>query len=170
MLDGRRLVQDLEMQLASLDVRQEAFEREYLEEKTRIEEMGGETAELFFARRTRSGNKIFNTLHQRLAVLQAEQRRDYAVSSVSEAVPPRFPVEVMPTKHMVMFGLAAMCVPFGLAFLFEFQHKRVVDPKALEDQLLVPVLGEVARMPVGRQGNSPRRRMYQESVESLGPT
>ena len=168
LLDGRRLVQDLEMQLASLDVRQEAFEREYLEEKNRIEQMDGETAELFFAKQDLAqANKIFNTLHQRMAVLQTEQKRDYAVSTVSEAVPARFPVEVMPTKHMAIFGLAAFCVPFGLAFLFEFQHKRVVDPKALEEQLLVPVLGEIARMPSGRRDNNPRRRMYQESVESL---
>ena len=165
-LSSRARVKSLESELIALNAKRDAFEREFQAENRKIEQMGGETADLNFARQDLAQSMhIFSKLNERAAILTTEQRRDYSVYTLSEAKPPRFPSQTLPYKHMAIFGLAGLLIPFGLAFVFEFQHKRLVDPKALEDQLLLPVLGEIARMPTRRNGH--QRQMYEESVESL---
>jgi capsular exopolysaccharide synthesis family protein len=76
---------------------------------------------------------------------------------------------------MAMLGGMLFLIPFGLAVGWELLVRRVSDAERLEQDVQLPVIGEIARLPTRRGrsyafgGGNPLREMdvFEESVDSL---
>lgn len=119
--------------------------------------------------------KLYAQVCDRLTRLRAEQHSPGQVSLLRRADLPLMPVETLPLKHIALAIVLGMGIPFALAMAWESMLGRVTDPDALTDQLDMPLLGEVPRLPRG--GLVPGRtltrlamqqqRRFEEAVESL---
>lgn len=94
-----------------------------------------------------------------------------SVNLLRPANVPTIPVERMPWKQVTVFGFGAFCIPFALALLWEMRVRRVSDTTALEQTSHLPVIGEIASLPMRRQGEvvngHPGVWLFEESVDSL---
>lgn len=165
--DRRQQIRDLEFQLVNVNTKREAYTADYLAEKARVEKLGGETAEIFFAKEDyEQSAEILSQLNHRLALLKTEQRRNNGIQSLAEAKPPTVPIEEMPYKRMGMVSLVGLVIPFAIALLLELRFKRVVCPDALELSANLPVIGEISRL-TGGSRNGQSQRMFEESIDAL---
>lgn len=112
---------------------------------------------------------------QRLVTLRTEQRAPERVELMRKADPPKTPVELLPLKKIGLLCTALFFLPFGLAFAWELYVRRVSDMQGLEQHTQLPVIGEIARLPMRTNrfyGLGARRleqdvSMFEESVDSL---
>lgn len=146
----------------------EILRKQYDEERARLEQFGGSSAELQFAQEELSvATGVLTKLRDRVAAIRTERRQDGTVRSLAPAFPPRTPVELIPVKKMVLASGAAFCVPFLLGLLWEFKIQRLADSSAVEkNSSLAPVVGEVAMLPTGST-NAKSHRIFEESIDSL---
>ena len=80
------------------------------------------------------------------------------------------PVEALPLKQMLLFGGLSLIFPLGLAFLWELRVRRVSDGQVLEQASQLPVIGQIASLPVRRRKNSQSSAdllLFEESIDSL---
>lgn len=162
-----RLVQDLQTQLANIRARAEAISGDYEAEKQRLEKLGGETAEIFFAREDyEQAAAILGQLNNRLAVLRTERGRGSSVSTMAAAKPPSWPIEEIPFKKILTASLGAFVLPFALAVLIEFLTKRLTNAGSVDFSLDRPVLGEIVKIPGGKQA-SRNHRLFEESIDAM---
>lgn len=89
-----------------------------------------------------------------------------------EAALPKEPDELIPFKPMLMAGGVMFVIPFGLALLWEMRIRRVSDTAQLEQGATVPVVGEIAALPLRRRISLTNResgglRLFEESIDSL---
>ncbi|QDV26808.1 polysaccharide biosynthesis tyrosine autokinase [Aureliella helgolandensis] len=160
-------IEEFQLQLDELDIRQAALQKEYEVEKSRLEKQGGETAEIFFAREDyEQAAEILSQLNNRLATLRTERGRGSSVSTMAAAKVPSWPIEEIPFKKVIMAGGAAFLLPFALALLLEFRMKRLTHVGGIEAQNLAPVLGEIARIPGGARSTQ-GHRLFEESIDAL---
>lgn len=165
--DRRQQLRDLEFQLVNVNTKREAYTADYMVEKARVEKLGGETAEIFFAKEDyEQSAEILSQLNKRLAHLKTEQRRSSEIVSIATAKPPTVPIEDLPYKRIGLVSLAGLCVPFAIALLLELRFKRVVSSDHLEQDANLPVIGEIARL-TGGPGNGRSQRMFEESIDAL---
>lgn len=166
-LNRVRELASMQSELDSLVTKRETLERAFAEEKTRLEQFAGESVDLYFAQQQyRQAASILEKLNLRIASLRTERQRGATVQSLAPATLPPSPTQDLPMKKMLFMGGAAFCIPFALALLWELVVKRVTNPKAIEARHLAPVIGEVARLPVGAFGGG-RKRIFEESVDTL---
>ena len=66
---------------------------------------------------------------------------------MKQALPPNSPVELVPWKQIMALSLAALCLPFGLALLWEFRSQRVAGVAQIQDSMNLPILAEVTCLP-----------------------
>lgn len=94
-----------------------------------------------------------------------------SMSIIREATIPFVPVANLPYKKLGMVGGASMLAPFLLAFLLEQLFRRVSTSTELAKCTSLPVLGEVATLPVirrsSRQKANPDLSLFRESVDIL---
>lgn len=165
--ERRQELRDLEVQLINAKSKREAFKAEHAAERARVEKLGGETADIFFAKEDyEQSAEILSQLNKSLAHLKTEQRRSSEVASIVEAKPPTVPIEELPYKQIGVASLAGLCFPFALALLLELRLKRVVCPDNLEQHANLPVIGEISRL-TGGPGNGRSQRMFEESIDAL---
>ncbi|TWU01254.1 Tyrosine-protein kinase YwqD [Stieleria varia] len=154
-------------QLAALKAKRAIIQQEYDEEKARLEQHGGDAADLHFAQEDREiAVGILGQLNQRLAAIRTERRRGSGVHTLAAATVPTRPIEPMPTKNMAVAGAGAFAIPFLLGLLWEFRSQRICDAAALGSKDLAPVIGEVARIPT-KVGVGKRQRVFEESIDTL---
>ncbi|WP_164101195.1 polysaccharide biosynthesis tyrosine autokinase [Candidatus Laterigemmans baculatus] len=154
-------------ELASLQSKRALLEASFAEEKRRLEQLSGETADLFFAQQEYAqAAAVLEKLNTRIASLRTERLRGATMQTLAVAKPPATPIEEVPMKKIMMAGGGALVVPFLFGLLWELNTKRVTTPALLESQKLAPVLGEIASLPSGAQGGR-RQRVFEESVEAL---
>lgn len=123
----------------------------------------------------KQADAVLGKIRERKVQLDAERRALDRITLRSAASPPTSPVEVLPFKKMLMAALAGLLLPFGLAVLWEFWCRRVSDTCDLQQQSMLPVVGEIARLPMrarGRGGFSEKSGnfamgMFEESIDSL---
>jgi len=144
------------------------LQKQYDEERSRLEQFGGASAELQFAQEELAvATDVLTQLRSRVAEIRTESRQDGAVRTLATATPPRSPVEAVPMKQLTMASLGAFCIPFLFGLLWELKIQRVTDSSVVErNNGLAPVVGEIAKLPSGsRSGKG--RRIFEESVDAL---
>tara|TARA_R110002049_G_scaffold285698_2_gene466834 strand:+ start:47574 stop:49889 length:2316 start_codon:yes stop_codon:yes gene_type:complete len=165
--DQLQAVRDEQRKLQELIRREGLLEQQYAQEKSRLEEFGGDTAELQFAQAEMGvANSVLTKLRDRIAAIRTERRRDGAVRTLAAAVPAKVPVETMPIKKMAMASTGAFMVPFLIGLLWELRIKRVTNAANVESRTRARVVGEVAKFPTGVRTKR-SRRVFEESIDSL---
>ncbi len=160
-------IQAINFDLINLRAKRLAFQEDYEEEKSRLEKLGGETAEIFFAQEDYAqAQEILQQLNERLAIMKTERGRGAGVTTMAAASRPAWPVEEIPLKKIGMASAAGFFIPFALAVFLEFRLKRITSAKSLESNELAPVVGEIARVPGGSKSTR-GHRLFEESVDAL---
>ncbi len=114
-------------------------------------QVSGETLDLEFARAELArAEAVHDQISQRLVTLRTEQRAPERVERLRTATTPTAPVELLPFKKIGVLCLALFCLPFGLAVAWELVVRRVSDADRLEQDTQLPVIGEIARLPLRR--------------------
>jgi len=166
----------MEDQLKSYELMEQYYSKKFHEEVEKAQEFTGETLELKFAQADLSlEEEVFALIASRVMKLRTEQRAPARVRMLQAAAPPKRPVELHPYKQILLGSMAGLLAPFGLAVLWERFVRRVSDARQLGQEARLPVLGEIARLPV-RTSVFPRSssqrvgqdlRIFEESVDSL---
>lgn len=159
--------QKMQRDLTALETKRKTLEESFEKEKGRLEQYAGGSVDLYFAQQEyRQAAAILDKLTMRIASLRTERQRGATMQTFARATPPIAPIEKLPTKKIIAFGGSAFVVPFLFALLWELIVKRISTPDAIESRKLMPVIGEVARLPVGSflSGN---KRIFEESVDAL---
>ena len=177
-LDSQRKEELARMQdqLRSYELMENVYTERFQKELENAQAFTGETLELKFAQADLSlEEEVFALIASRVMQLRTEQRAPARVALLKEAEPPKKPVELVPYKKILMGALAGLFFPFGLAVLWERIVRRVSDARQLGQQSQLPVVGEIARLPVrtsvfprsSSQHVSQDLRVFEESVDSL---
>jgi succinoglycan biosynthesis transport protein ExoP len=163
---------EMETQLESQRLLEKLLQERYNEQIGKRQQISGESLELEFKRdELARAEKVFDLIAQRALQLKTEQRAPERVTLLRRAETPVMPVEMFPVKAVTVVSLAGLLLPFGIAVLWERLARRVSDSQQVEEHLNVPVLAEIARLPVrtGRSGKSVRQELsvFEESVDGL---
>jgi capsular exopolysaccharide synthesis family protein len=121
--------------------------------------------------------EVFERIASRLMALRTEQRAPERVNRLQSAEVPTAPVVSVATLYKKM-GLAcfgSFLLPFALAVLRERLLQRVGDVRQLREDLHLPVVGQIAQLPLrahSLQQTASRRaredlQLFQESVDAL---
>ena len=163
----QQAIQDVQAQIENLKVKRETFSADYDQEKDRLGKFSGETTELYLAREHYNREReVLDKLSNRLVLLKAERGRGPSINTLSMAQDPNFALEETPIKKMGMVGGIAFLFPFAIALLLEFLAKRITNAEAVDSTQLIPIMGEIVRIPSGRK-RSLGQRMFEESVDAL---
>jgi polysaccharide biosynthesis transport protein len=160
-------IQERQARLQSLAAKREILNANYEEEKLRIGKYAGETVELMEARENYERQRLMlDKLSMRQALLVAEQGRGSSMQTFSVAKTPYAALSEPPFKKILMAGGAAFLFPFLIGLMLEFRVKRITNAEAISSNQLLPIMGEIARIP-----NSDKRtsghRLFEESVDAL---
>jgi capsular exopolysaccharide synthesis family protein len=160
-------IASMQSELATMSTRRQSLEAAFDAEKTRLEQFAGETADLYFAQQQYDqAAAILEKLNMRIASLRTERQRGATVQTLAKATPPASPIEEVPTKKILVASGAAFVLPFLVALAWEFFIKRVSGPSSIESRNLMPLIGEVARLPSGVFTKG-KKRVFEESVDAL---
>ncbi|MCA9169127.1 MAG: polysaccharide biosynthesis tyrosine autokinase [Planctomycetales bacterium] len=116
---------------------------------------------------------IFDRISDRAAQLATEMYAPRRVEPVQNARIPEVPLETLPWKQLLLAVVGSLCVPFGLCALFERSVKRVTSIEQLQVETSLPVIGEIARLPMRQpvvsasRGANYELGLFEESVDSL---
>jgi capsular exopolysaccharide synthesis family protein len=139
-------------------------------------ELSGQTLELQFKQgELARAEQVFERIASRVTALRTEQQAPSRVSLLKEASVPQSAIDAVPLKKMSLASLAALLLPFGVALVWERSIRRVSDAEQLEQDTMLPVVGEVSWLPIRARLVAPpsRRparkaiRLFEESVDSL---
>ena len=160
-------IREEQRDLEELKRKEALLQQQYAQEKSRLEEFGGDTAELQFAQAEMDvANSVLTKLRDRIAAIRTERRRDGAVRTLAAAVPAKVPVETMPVKKMFLASAGAFVLPFLIGLLWEMRIKRITNAANVENRTHARVVGEVAKFPTGVRSKR-SRRVFEESIDSL---
>ena len=159
--------------IEDLDRRLLQKEKRYKEELAQAQQVGGEVLtqrDILLLEITQAKEERSNYTAQ-LKALEIKGEVE-SVEQIREATVPRLPAGSGPWKKMVAAGGAVFFIPFGIALLWEIRVRRISDPSVLEDHTQIPIIGEVAALPVRQVGRNGHRRgvgiwMFEESIDSL---
>lgn len=166
--DRRSELDLLVRQLADLDVEKGVLKSEYEDEIKQVANVSSQAAlDMIFAERELSRMEIVaDRIGERLLLLKANSGGIEQVTKLHDATPPLTPAEKLPTKQLIMFCGLSLGLPFGLALLWEIRVRRVSHAGDVEQQSKVPVVGEIANLPVQR-ANGDSAWLFEESIDSL---
>lgn len=160
-------IKSITSQIEEIGARKVAIENQIKEEESRLEKSGVETADLAFAsKKVESETLYFDKLNDRFLSLRAELGRGASITSRSIAKDPTTPLEETPMKKIAMVAAVAFLIPFLLAVLFEFHVKRITNAEAIDSYQLIPILGEIAKIPSSRK-RSTGHRLFEESIDAM---
>ncbi|MHC4401897.1 MAG: polysaccharide biosynthesis tyrosine autokinase [Planctomycetota bacterium] len=167
---------NLKTSLESYNLLYGILEERYNEDLGRVSESTGDTLEYEVARaKLDRENQVFELIASRILTLRTELSAPDIIELKHAATVPTRPVNAIFGKGMVLGVLAALCIPFGLAVLWEFFARRVSSAEQIQSQTRLPVVAEIARLPVRarQQGRRTTKRMgydlnvFEESIDSL---
>jgi len=139
-------------------------------------QLSGATVDLEFKRaELLRAQLVLNEIADRIVALKTEQRAPERVELLQKATVPTVPTQMLPWKKLYMLCLALLCLPFGLAVLWEMYIRRVGDAEGFERDTQLAVVGEISRLPTrssGLYGLGSRRveralSLFEESIDSL---
>jgi capsular exopolysaccharide synthesis family protein len=118
--------------------------------------------------------EVFDRISDRAAQLATEMYAPQRVEPIQLATVPQVPVELLPWKQLLVSVLASLCLPFGLCALWEKSVRRVTCIEQLQREASLPVVGEIARLPVRQARRADASRsldyelgVFEESIDSL---
>jgi polysaccharide biosynthesis transport protein len=171
-LDNQDLLKQLEAELALKSTLEGIYKDRYQEQLATASESGDQLMELHFVREELAREeKAFATIAERMMILTTESRAPGRVTLLQRAEPPIGPVESLPLRNLAVAILASGCLPFGLALLWELSVRRIGDVDQLSQHSSLPVVGEVAKLPMRIRaltpGGSRALSLFEESIDSL---
>ena len=118
---------------------------------------------------------VYDRITERMRQLEIESNADDRVACLRPAEPPTTPVESLPWKIIAIVSLIGLCLPFGLAIVWERVVQRVNNPQDLEQDPNLSVLAEITRLPArvrrsdafASNGNGRPAKVFEESVNNL---
>ena len=157
-------------ELETLTIQQQTLETKFRSKLANIKDLSGETLELEFARSelVRAEN-VVDLISNRIVELRTEKGRPKQVTVFTPAKAPSSPIEAIPLKQMLLFGVLSLGLPFGLAFLWEIRVRRVNDAMQLEQSSNLAVIGQIASLPASRSRDEGGHDLllFEESIDSL---
>ncbi len=167
------LVEQYDLQIEMLQQQVEKKQAEFDAEFAKVRAEGGEARAqwMTLTMRLQSAQMLVDSFDKTIEELRMQGNVQTA-EVFQAAKPPIEPVALVPWKKMFAGGGAVFLIPFGLALLWEIRVRRISDSQSLEDSAHLPIIGEVAALPVRRVGSSTKRIshgtwMFEESIESL---
>lgn len=136
---------------------------------------GGQSLDLRLKQRElERRQEVFDRISDRAAQLATEAYAPRRVEPIQNATPPAVPMESIPWKLLLIVSACSLSMPLGFCLLWERSMRRVTSVEQLQYELSVPVLGEIARLPVRQGGHAISADslqyelgMFEESVDSL---
>lgn len=170
-------VHELAKKLAGLEAERASLAKRVEDELRDARDKGGTSVELEFLRTELAREeKVVDLIGSRKLLLETELRAPPRVTLEQKAIAPQQPVERWPWKHLLLFGLGGLIVPFAMAVGGEVLARRISNTTQLAHEAALPIFGEVARLPsrqIAVDNAGSRRRtlrdlsLFQESVDSL---
>lgn len=170
-LDHHDLLKQLEKELELQTDYEQLLKEQYTEKLAEAGESADQLLELEFTRAELAREeKVFDMIAERSMALQTESRAPGRVALLQNAEVPPGPVESLPLRNLAAVIFASGCLPFGLALLWELSVRRIHDAEQLS-QYVLPVVGEVAKLPMRLRSLAPgggrAMALFEESIDSV---
>ncbi len=174
-LDRQQQLEALRTQLSTQQLVVQSMRGNYDELVQDLSLSGGQTLDLRLKQRELDRRQeVFDRISNRAAQLATEMYAPRRVEPIQDARVSELPVESLPWKPLLLAFGASLTLPFGLCLLFEKSVRRVTSVEQLQLEAALPVMGEIARLPLrqARRLDAPRSLNYElgvfeESVDSL---
>lgn len=169
-LERQKELRDLKTQLETQNLIVQSMVRTYEAKVKEASLSGAQTMDLRFKQEELlREQEVFNVISQRTMELRTEMNAPNRVSVWHTATIPVEPEEKIPLKLLLLTVMGSLTVPFGLCVLWERSIRRVSSVEELQTDSLLPVVGEIARLPSHVGGNSVRYELglFEESIDSL---
>lgn len=168
---------ELEWKLSTAKATQEIVKKKIEEEEARGGISMGDQLKVDYANRELlQAENVSNVLLQQQARLSTEANapsRVFALDGAEGVRLPEAPDKQLPILEMLLALGVAFCCPFALAVGWEWTVKRVNTVDEIRYKVGMPILGEIASLPVygyGRRASkrsSLSRQLFEESVDGL---
>lgn len=170
-------LQKMKARIEAMQLAEQLYRKRYFQQLEEVHRADSQSLDLEF-RRTELAReeKVFELIAARTLRLRTETRAPARVSLLRAATPPKTPANGPPLKQISLAAMAAFCLPFGLAVVWERLVRRVDDSQQLW-QADLAVIGEIARLPVNAlvTGSSQAKTrqaardvsLFEESIDSL---
>lgn len=116
---------------------------------------------------------VLDQITERIEHLETETSAPDRVTVFSKPTLPAVAKEMLPWKPLLIACVASLGIPFGIGLLWERSVRRVTSVEQLK-RGSVPVVGEIARLPLRTAKSTHRRNeldyelgLFEESVDSL---
>ena len=174
-MERRNELAQMRATLESYRAIEDRLNQQYETEVESLTESGDRSLELEFARAELAREEaVHEQIAQRALALHTEMRAPARVTLMKRATPPSIPVEEIPWKNIALASLMSLCVPFGIAMLWERNVRRISDSEQLGAQSTFPMVAEIARLPMQRGGwramsgrENLSANLFEESVDAL---
>ncbi len=141
-----------------------------------ISKSGGQTMDLKFKQAELNRKQVvFDSISERAAQLATEMYAPSRVEPIQKATVPNEPVETVPWKMLLAAIGVSLFLPFGFCAIWERSVRRVTTADQLQTANMLPVVGEIARLPerpsTTASGYAPEASvqlgLFEESIDSL---
>ncbi|MDA1177230.1 MAG: polysaccharide biosynthesis tyrosine autokinase [Planctomycetota bacterium] len=169
------LLNEATQNLNMLTVKREYLHEQMVQRRTDMKDSSEHITGISFAQNKYDEARVLlSKISERLAQLETESGAASRVQLIDPAARPNVPEPMGLWKKMLAAIAGSLIVPFGLAVLWERAACRITSADQLENQIELPVIGEVARLPLRvKSGNRTRNAsarslvMFEESIDSI---
>lgn len=171
-LERQDLLKQLNQELLMKKNFEKLLRERVREQLANVGESSDDRMELEFTRQELARKeKVFEMIAERSMALTTESRAPGRVALMRRAEEPSGPVESLPLRNLAAAIFVSGCFPFGLALLWELSVRRISDSEQLSQHTSLPVVGEIAKLPIRLRaitpGGSRAMSLYEESIDSL---
>lgn len=140
-----------------------------------LTQSGGQSLDLRLKQRELDRRQeVYDRISDRAAQLATEMYAPRRVEPIQDARVPEVPVEAIPWKPLLAAIAASLSLPFALCVFWERAMRRITSMEQLQQEVMIPVVGEIARLPLRRNrrldihsGSDFELGVFEESVDSL---
>jgi capsular exopolysaccharide synthesis family protein len=174
-LERNQQLDALRTQLETQKLVVENLRANYDEMVKDLSQSGGQSLDLRLKQRELNRRQeVFDRISDRAAQLATEMYAPRRVEPIQDARVPEVPVESIPWKPLLLAMLASLALPYSGCVVWERSMRRITSAEQLEQEAAVPVIGEIARLPLRRNrrldvssGADFELGVFEESVDSL---
>jgi len=169
------LLAERRQQLEAMQIREDLLRAQVDKERQGVLAGTGNLLTAHFKRaELEQAQRVLDLITSRLAQIRTEQNAPSRVSKLRGAEPPTAPLP-FPYYILVFASACGLCLPMGVAVLWERMVRRISEPRHLESETQLAVVGEVAPLPSRRRraGSALPIRvaedidLFEESVDTL---
>ncbi len=171
-IERQDLMNQLETKLKVAQTLENLLRDRVRETALELGESGGKELDLKFKQtELERKERVFEMIAERSMALTTESRAPGRVALMRAAVQPSGPVESVPLRNLAAAVVFSGCIPFGLALLWELSVRRIGDSEQLSQHASLPVVGEIAKLPIRFRSltlrGSRALNLFEESIDSL---